>query len=124
MRVYTAHLHDSRMPRLVREGFSLGAFLFGPLWLFAHRAWIAGIIGLAILIGLMRLAAWMPGSSIPLVLLLGHAALMGWNGRDLCRWSLTRRGYTQRYVVAGRDADAAYARLLARDPSLAASDLS
>jgi hypothetical protein len=121
MRIYTAHLAPGRPPRLVREGFSLGAFLFGPLWLFAHRAWVAGVIALALLIGVFVLAAAIGGSGW--ILLLGYAALLGWNGRDLCRWSLARRGYDESHVLAGRDSDAAYARLIAREPALAASDL-
>ena len=32
---------------LVREGFSWGALLFGPLWLAVHRAWIAAVLALA-----------------------------------------------------------------------------
>jgi hypothetical protein len=121
MRIYTAHLAPGRAPRLVREGFSLGAFLFGPLWLFAHRAWMAGVIALAVLILTAVVARVMPGSAV--ILLLGYAALLGWNGRDLCRWSLARQGYEESHVLAGRDSDAAYARLIARDPTLAAADL-
>jgi hypothetical protein len=123
MRIYTAHLAPGRAPRLVREGFSLGAFLFGPLWLFAHRAWVAGVIALAVLVAIGVLAGAMSGSDVPLILLLGYAALLGWNGRDLCRWSLARQGYEESHVLAGRDSDAAYARLIARDPTLAASDV-
>jgi Protein of unknown function (DUF2628) len=123
MRIYTAHLASGRAPRLVREGFSLGAFLFGPLWLFAHRAWLAGVIALALLIGFGVLAGVIGGSGTSSILLLGYAALLGWNGRDLCRWSLARQGYEESHVLAGRDSDAAYARLIARDPTLAASDL-
>jgi hypothetical protein len=124
MRIYTAHLAPGRAPRLVPEGFSLGAFVFGPLWLFAHRAWLAGVIALALLIVLGLLAGSMPDSSTPSILLLGYAALLGWNGRDLCRWSLARQGYEESHILAGRDGDAAYARLIARDPTLAASDMS
>jgi hypothetical protein len=123
MRIYTAHLRSGRAPRLLREGFSLGAFVFGPLWLFAKGAGIAGVIALAVLVGLLVLAVAMVGSTVPLILLLGYAALLGWNGRDLCRWSLARRGFVQSHVLAGPDADAAYARLLERDPLLGAADL-
>jgi hypothetical protein len=123
MRIYTAHLAPGRGPRLVREGFSLGAFLFGPLWLLAHRAWVAGMIALAMLILLGVLAGAMPGSNVPAILLLGYGALLGWNGHDLCRWSLARQGYEESHVLAGRDSDAAYARLILRDPTLAALDL-
>jgi hypothetical protein len=123
MRIYTAHLAPGRAPRLVQEGFSLGAFLFGPLWLLAHRAWLAGVIALALLVVIGVLAGSMQGSPTPLIILLGYAAFLGWNGRDLRRWSLARQGYEQSLVLAGRDSDAAYARLIARDPTLAASDL-
>jgi hypothetical protein len=123
MRIYTAHLAPGRAPRLVREGFSLGAFLFGPLWLFAHRAWLAGVISLALLVVIGLLAGSMLGSEMPSIILLGYAALLGWNGRDLRRWSLARQGYEESHVIAGRDSDAAYARLITRDPTLAASDL-
>jgi hypothetical protein len=122
MTIFTAHLRPGSAPRLVRDGFSLGAFLFGPLWLFARGAWIAGVMALAVLIGIGVLAGAMPGSTVPLILLLGYAALLGWNGRDLCRWSLARRGFAQSHVLAGRDEDTAYARLLERDPTLAAAD--
>ena len=123
MRIFTAHLAAGRAPRLVPEGFSLGAFLFGPFWLLAHRAWLAGIIALAVLIAIGVLAGSMLGAVTPSIILLGYAALLGWSGRDLCRWSLTRRGYEESHVLAGRDGDAAYARLIARDPTLAASEL-
>jgi hypothetical protein len=123
MRIYTAHLAPGRAPRLVREGFSLGAFVFGPLWLFAHRAWVAGVIALALLIAIGVLASAVHGSNTGWILLLGYAALLGWNGRDLCRWSLARQGYDESHVLAGRDSDAAYARLITCDPTLAGWDL-
>jgi hypothetical protein len=41
---YTAHIRADRKLVLVKEAFSWGAFLFGPLWLLAHRAWIAAAI--------------------------------------------------------------------------------
>ncbi|WP_284947647.1 DUF2628 domain-containing protein [Acidisoma cladoniae] len=118
MRIYTAHTRPDRAPRLVREGFSLGAFLFGPIWLLAHRAWLAAVLDIAAIVVLLALGRALPGSAIPAVLMLGLAALTGWNGRDLCRWSLSRRGFTTSYVIAARNADAAFARLLTRDPAL------
>ena len=47
MRFWTAHIRAGAAPVLVREGFSWGALLFGPLWLAVHRAWIAAVLALA-----------------------------------------------------------------------------
>jgi hypothetical protein len=69
------------------------------------------------------LAGAVHGSNTGWILLLGYAALLGWNGRDLCRWSLARQGYDESHVLAGRDSDAAYARLITCDPTLAGWDL-
>ena len=122
MRIYTAHLRPGQMPQLVREGFSLGAFLFGPLWLFAHRAWIPATLSLVVLVALLALSARFPGV-LPSALLAAYALLMGLTGRDLCRWSLGRRGFSENYVVAAPNAEAGFARLVDRDPTLAAEDL-
>ncbi len=115
MRIWTAHLHPARPPALVRDGFSLGAFLFGPLWLALHRAWIPAVLAL-VASGLILGRAPPPAS---LVLLLGQMALLGLSGRDLVRWSLERRGYTLVHVVAARSADGAILRLLDARPELA-----
>ena len=123
MRIYTAHLAPGRAPLLVREGFSLGAFLFGPLWLFAHRAWVAGAIALAVLVGIGVLAVLTAGSTLPLITLLatprcwaGTAATSA-AGRSPAK--ATRKAMSSRL----RTGESAYARLIARDPTLAAADL-
>lgn len=123
MRIYTAHLRPGRMPQLVREGFSLGAFLFGPFWLAAHRAWLPALLALIVLMALLALSAAWPNAVLPPVLLAAYALLMGLLGRDLCRWSLGRRGFSESYVVAARNTEAGFARLLDRDPTLASEDL-
>ena len=46
MKFWTAHIRAGAAPELVREGFSWGALIFGPLWLAAHRAWIAAVLTL------------------------------------------------------------------------------
>lgn len=114
MRTYTVHLRDGSPAVLVREGFSWGAALFGPLWLALHRAWIACAFAVAIGIALSTLGRG-PAAT---VLWLGFLFLLGLFGRDLYRWGLARRRYTLAHVIAARDADAAYARLLAARPDL------
>ena len=98
---------------LVREGFSFAAFLFGPFWLLAHRAWIPGVLALCAAIAL-RFA---PGST-GMLAALALAWLLGLTGFDLWRWSLERRGFTAAHVIAASDADRALARLLERRPDL------
>ncbi len=107
MTIWTAHLRADRSPALVRDGFSFGAFLFGPLWLALHRAWIPAVLALAATVLIVRLAA----PPVSTVLLLGEMVLLGLSGRDLQRWSLARRGYALAHVVVGRNADAALLRL-------------
>ncbi len=114
MRIYTAHLRADRPPVLVAEGFSWGALIFGGLWLLLHRAWIAGVLAIAasVLIG----AVTRPPARA--LLELGLAVLLGLVGRDLVRWSLSRRGYLAAHVVAARNAEAALRRLVAGRPDL------
>ncbi|MDA8252452.1 MAG: DUF2628 domain-containing protein [Rhodospirillales bacterium] len=116
MNVYTAHLRPRRPPVLVREGFAWGALVFGPLWLLAQRAWIAGVLALCADV----LIALIPADNLLWPLHLALAWALGLFGHDLVRWSLARRGYLLAHVVAAGDADAAFARLLARRPDLAA----
>lgn len=115
MRVWSVHTRAETAPVLVREGFSWGALCFGPIWLFAHRAWIAGVLTLCA--GVLALLA--PEPFAP-VLLTGLAWLTGVFGTDMIRWSLARRGFVLVHVVAAASEDAAFARLMAARPDLAA----
>ncbi|HEX3348977.1 MAG TPA: DUF2628 domain-containing protein [Acetobacteraceae bacterium] len=114
MRVFTAHTRPESAPRLVREGFSWLAFIFGPLWLLAHRAWLAAVLAICayVLIALLPLHGWnaLPG--------FGLSWLLGLFGQDIRRWSLERSGYGLAHVVAARDHDTALAQLLERRPDL------
>ena len=113
MRFYTAHLRGDREPVLVREGFSWGAAIFGPFWLLAHRAWIAGALVLVadLMLGLLR-NPYGPVAGLFAVWLLGLF------GQDLRRWNLSLAGYTMPHVVAARDLAAAEARLFGARPEL------
>ncbi len=117
MRIWTAHLRANTAPVLVCEGFSLGAFLFGPIWLLARGAFVPAALALAA--GL--LAGLLTGDGSRIVLELGIALLLGMSGRDLVRWHLGLRGYRTAHVLAASDEDVALARLLAVRPELAGS---
>ena len=119
MRFWTAHIRRGVAPVLVREGFSWGALVFGPVWLAAHRAWIAAALALAAFVLIVALAS--DAASAPLFVAL--ALLLGLNGHDLRRWSLDRRGYLLAQVVTARSELEALARLLDRRPDLGGSFL-
>jgi hypothetical protein len=115
LRLYTAHLKPKVEPELVREGFAWGAFVFGPLWLAAHRAWIPSALSLAayVLIVVLAPAPW------AFVLCVAVAVLLGLTGADLLGWALEQRGYLLVHVVAARGRDDALLRLLTQRPDLA-----
>jgi hypothetical protein len=117
VRIWTAHLKSDAAPVLVREGFSLGALLFGPLWLAAHRAWIPAAFALAAWVAIGALATDGTSAALSLGLLL----LQGLSGHDLRRWSLERRGFTLAQVISARRAEGAFEQLLRRRPDLGAS---
>jgi len=119
VRFWTAHTRSGTSPVLVREGFSWGAFLFGPLWLAGHRAWIAAALTLAAGVLIVVLAK----GAIAAALLAALTVLLGVSGNDLRRWSLDHRGYLLSEVVAARSEIEALGRLLDRRPDLAGSFL-
>ena len=114
MRTYTAHLAPHREPVLLAEGFSWGAFLLGPIWLLAKRAWIPAILLFAVNVALVALLP--PWARLPS--LAATMVLTGILGRDWVRWGLERRGFQLAHVLAARDGDTAFARLLAARPDL------
>ena len=119
MKYWTAHVRQGTSPVLVREGFSWGALLFGPLWLAVHRAWIAAVLALAASVLIVVLAK----DDIAAALLATLMVLLGLSGHDLRRWSLDYRGFLLAQVVVARDELDALARLLDRRPDLAGSFL-
>jgi hypothetical protein len=114
MKIWTAHEKPNASPVLVREGFSFGALFFGPIWLAVHHAWLPA--GAMVLLTLLIPILAHPPASI--ILIVGLALLAGFSGRDLVRWSVTRRGYLETTVVTGRNHYDAHARLLQARPDL------
>ena len=119
MRFWTAHIRPGAAPVLVREGFSWGALIFGPLWLAAHRVWVPAVLVLAATILIMVLAR----DGVSAALLVALLVLLGLSGQDLRRWSLDHRGYLLTQVVTGRNEMDALGQLLERRPDLAGSFL-
>jgi hypothetical protein len=124
MRVWTVHVplstiagrESRRAPVLVREGFSWGAFLFGPAWLLTHRLWLAALLWLAAVPAAALLLPAGAAAGLPVL-----QFLLGCQARDLLRRALARRGYAEAHVVAERDGERALARLIAERPELASA---
>jgi hypothetical protein len=119
VKFWTAHIRSGAAPVLVREGFSWGALIFGPLWLAVHRAWIAAVLSLAAFVLIVVLA----GDGIAAALLATLILLLGLSGHDIHRWSLDHRGYLLSQVLVARDELEATERLLERRPDLKGSFL-
>lgn len=119
MKFWTAHVRQGTAPVLVREGFSWGALFFGPLWLAAHRAWIAAVLTVVATVLIVFLAP----EGIAALLMAGLVVLLGLSGQDLRRWSLAHRGYLLAQVIAAQNELGALERLLTRRPDLAGTFL-
>jgi hypothetical protein len=119
VKFWTAHVRTGTAPVLVREGFSWGALLFGPVWLALHRVWIAAVLVLVATVPILLLA----GDGMATALLAALILLLGFYGQDLRRWSLDHRGYLLAQVVTGRSELEALEKLLERRPDLRGSYL-
>jgi hypothetical protein len=119
VKFWTVHIRPGAAPVLVREGFSWGAVIFGPLWLLAHRVWLPAVVTLAAAILILVLTR----DDVTAALLIALVVMLGLSGQDLRRWSLDHRGYLLAQVVSGRGETDALANLLERRPDLHGSFL-
>jgi hypothetical protein len=115
VKVWTGHIRPGTAPVLVREGYSWGALLFGPLWLAAYRAWIPAALALASGVLILALTSGVTTDALMATL----AEWLGFSGHDLRRWSMRHRGFTLFQVIAARDETDALAKLLERRPDVA-----
>jgi Protein of unknown function (DUF2628) len=101
--------------RFVRDGFSWGAFLFGPLWMLWRRLWLALVI-YAVLTAALLAGLWAINASAGVLIVVAFlwALLLGFEGASVRRWTLARRGWIERGVVVGRGRLAAEASFFDR----------
>ena len=120
MSVYTVHEPPPRRGAaapeaerfaFVRDGFSLWAFLFAPLWMLRHRMWLVLVGYVVIAVGL-QIGARVLGGSAPagaaIGILLG--LLVGLEAGTLRRFTLGRCGWQNIGVVSGDDVEDAERR--------------
>jgi hypothetical protein len=99
----------------VRDGFHGWAFLVAPLWLIAHRLWLAlalyVAVSAAVAAGLAFIGAsyWVQGLAAFVI-----ALLVGFEASSLRRWTLTRRGWLTLGFVVGEDQDGAEHRFFSQ----------
>ncbi|GJE15866.1 DUF2628 domain-containing protein [Methylobacterium marchantiae] len=115
MRTYTFHLasdaiagesHGLDKAILVADGFSLHAFVFGPVWFFFHRLWLAGLGVLVVLVAAAftgRLLGLTTFAGLTLTLLL--LFLVGLEASSLRRWTYARRGQPARDAVVAHSTE-------------------
>ncbi len=99
---------EERAERLkfVREGFSLFAFVFPPLWMLANRLWLV-LIGYLLVLGAMHGAITL--FEIPdhwrYYVTMAMSLLIGFEADVLQRWSLDRRSWRMVATVSGSNYD-------------------
>lgn len=115
MIVYTAHepvpsafSPEERAEQVVfvREGFTWLGFLFPLPWLLFNRLWLPTLmaLGFMALLALTAKEFSLPQASVGLLGLLLNF-IVGFEGNNLKRWKLERRGYAFLATVVGRDFD-------------------
>jgi len=123
MPVYTVHLpaetksglDPATEAVLVREGFSLAAFLFGPFWLIWHQRWVALALWLASVLAFAGLSSKFgakPGVFVLFYLALSF--LIGLEAAAMRRRRLEGRGFDFVDVAIGEKRDDAEAVWLTR----------
>jgi hypothetical protein len=116
MSVYTVHeppawADDASDPErfaFVRDGFSVWAFLLGPIWMLWHRLWLV-LFCYLILMAVIDTALTVVGAPHAVIFLAGllMSLLVGIEAATLRRFKLSRRGWTNVGVVSGADREAA-----------------
>ncbi len=110
MRLYSVHrplttpADAADTTRFVKEGFSWPAFFFTGIWLLWHRLWIEFILFAVVLGGaefVVQSMNWPDGLSS--LLSLAVALFLGFEGNDIRRWNLERRGFAEVAEVAAPD---------------------
>ena len=111
MLVYTVYEPPAPAPTLdlradslvfVKEGFSMPAFLLGPIWLATHRLWLGLMLYIAAVLALLGLFQILPGgnSAVGGVLALASFAF-SLEASAIRHWGLVRRGYHMIGAAAG-----------------------
>jgi len=123
MPVYTVHAPSANAAdfratdkfTFVRDGFHFWAMVFGPLWLFWKRLWLALIGWIIAIVALELVLVRLGAGSVAIVAAdVVVALLMGFEAASLQRWALSWRNWRQLDVVVADDEEAAERRFFDR----------
>lgn len=96
---------------LLKDGFSLPAFIFTGFWLLAKRLWLALAVFVALWAAIGFGGRWLGLDPLALALAQGLIGLfLGLEGHALIERKLVRKGFSVAGVVEARDEDAAERR--------------
>ena len=123
MNLFTVHIPvEARDPqeiadevRVIPEKASLGAFLFGPIWLAAQGAYLAvgvWVVAMTVLVGAVLLLGLAPPGLAAVVLLI--QIFIGVEGHQMVRGAASRGRFKFVDVVNARDAEEAESLALRR----------
>jgi hypothetical protein len=110
-------LADAGKVRFVKEGFSWWGFFLPLFWLVIKGMWLVLVIAVALellLIALADQAGWSE-SAVSIAGLMVNL-IIGFEGYDLYRWTLKRRGYHEAGFTSGDNLDDAEFRYFASLP--------
>ncbi|WP_119390542.1 DUF2628 domain-containing protein [Taklimakanibacter lacteus] len=92
----------------LREGFSWWALLFPLPWLAIKGMWIVLVIAVAAQFLIWSIAEALGfGEAMRMVFSLLINLVLGFEGKDLLRWSYQRRGFSEKGLVQGDDLEEA-----------------
>ncbi|HLF21444.1 MAG TPA: DUF2628 domain-containing protein [Aestuariivirga sp.] len=117
MAIYSVHSRPGAPAEdsiFVKEGFAWAAFFFTLLWALWHRMWIVAAVAFSATAAIAAAASWLALGDLTVNLAsLAVSLILGFEGNDLRRWSLARRGCREIGMAAGRDLGEAELRFFA-----------
>lgn len=106
---------DGGQPVLIREGFSWGAFLFGPFWLLWNGLWLSALALIAVSAGVFSALAAADAAAVAAPpAMLAACLIIGFSARDWQRYRLTSGGFRLAEIVLARNSDEAERAMLNR----------
>lgn len=123
MAVFTVHAPQGRLEpvsdpervEFVKDGFSWGAFLFGPFWMLWNRLWIALAVWIVAVPSLLFLASLVGGGRGSLLVLT--SLFLGLEGNAILANGLRWRGLALSGLTVGATRDEAERRFFAARPA-------